>query len=251
LFAAVQRLGYTFTALLFARNEPGSVSARCASMSWEARMHGHRSWAEWWARGSVLLDPNRGNGYVQLGQAIEMGGRMNEAEAIYEEGLRHDPRYHWLHWALGYRILHADRLDDAARHFEPALAARPDEPNFLTSLGGARLEQGRTEEAVRLLERSLELDPTNHATLAELGTARWYQDRFEEAAALLRDSIAHGQRSARVHYLLSSVLGEMSEWLEAQAEINVAVDMDPGNVTYRRWSEEVFSQLSADGQSVR
>lgn len=86
---------------------------------------------------------------------------------------------------LGTALTIAGRLDEAARSFEQALSLRPDYPQARNNLGRVRLEQGRVVEAVRLFEESVRLDPQNPQAWFNLSEAHAARADYDQAIAAL------------------------------------------------------------------
>ena len=87
------------------------------------------------------------------------------------------------------------RLDDAEAHFQQALELDPKFPPALTNLGNVLLERGDAEQAIKLYEEALAIDPNyssaHHnmaAALKKLGHYRPMVQHLKDAQKAFREA---------------------------------------------------------------
>jgi predicted TPR repeat methyltransferase len=103
--------------------------------------------------------------------AYHAQGNLPQAERLYREVLRRDPRAANAHNLLGVLARQRGDVAGALRHTEKALALRPQAPVFLANRGATLAEAGRMPEAVLALRGALATRPDDAVTLRNLGQA--------------------------------------------------------------------------------
>jgi tetratricopeptide (TPR) repeat protein len=94
-----------------------------------------------------------------LGAAMAVESRLDEAIGQFEEALRISPNYVSAHYNLGLALAKKGRLDEAIAHYSEALRLKPEYPEALNSLGVALARQGRIEEAIVRFAAALQINP--------------------------------------------------------------------------------------------
>jgi tetratricopeptide (TPR) repeat protein len=89
--------------------------------------------------------------HVNLGRLLHEQGRLQEAESVYRDGLKHCGADGTLLFNLGVLLEDRDRTKEAAQSYRAALAAAPDLADAHFNLARLCEAQGRRQEAVRHL----------------------------------------------------------------------------------------------------
>jgi len=97
--------------------------------------------------------------YDNLGHALALQGRLDEAIVEYQKALKIKPDGAAIHTHLGISLVQQGRLDEAIVHYQQALEIRPDDATAHGNVGAALAKQGRLAEAIAHLQRALELRP--------------------------------------------------------------------------------------------
>ena len=79
-------------------------------------------------RDSLRLNPDSAPTHYNLGIALSLERKFDEAAAEFREALRVDPDYADAHNNLGAVLTLSGRLDEAAEHYRRAVALRPTTP---------------------------------------------------------------------------------------------------------------------------
>jgi tetratricopeptide (TPR) repeat protein len=124
---------------------------------------------------AVALDPHFVKAHDNLGLSYEALGRYDDAIRSYQEAVRlnreaaaHSP---WPPLNLGLLLSRLDRLDEAEPLFRESVRVEPRFPQGHYQLGTALEKKGRAEEAVKELEEAARLDASYaepHYALARL-----------------------------------------------------------------------------------
>jgi tetratricopeptide (TPR) repeat protein len=141
-----------------------------------------------------------------------------EARALWEGRLAHDPLDPRAHAALAEIDMRAGNTDAAIAHYLTVAARHPDEPEILTNLGALYVASGQYAEAVVRLERALTRSPGLRPARYHLSRALLEQRRFAEVEPHMRALLADEPESVATHLRLAYTLlmqGKLDEgWRE-------------------------------------
>ncbi|BAV63990.1 TPR repeat protein [Sphingobium cloacae] len=139
------------------------------------------------------------------GNALEKGGRWEEARAVLEDALRIAPNEPIILNYLGYaQIERRQNVDQALELLKKASALKPDDPSITDSLGWAQFVTGNVEAAVPVLEKAVVGAPGDPTVNEHLGDALWaagrrYEARYAwKAAATLADGAVADRLAAKM-----------------------------------------------------
>lgn len=173
-------------------------------------------------------------------------GRLQEAEAIYQQILRVQPEHPDCLHLLGVIAQQVGRHDVAVGYITRAIALNPEAAEYHNNIGEAYRAQGRTSEAEAHYQRALALKPDYADARNNLGLLLQSHGRREDAIAHYRlglclqnqgkgeDAIAHYQQALRLnpsfadaHCNIGVVLTEWGRLEEAIAHYRKALALKP------------------------
>jgi predicted TPR repeat methyltransferase len=194
--------------------------------------------------------------------ALHRQGKLDEAEALYQDVLQADPKHaealHYLglvrfqqrRWYdalklarraidaapnsvepyinLGNTCVQLGLVAAAAQAYESAVELWPDHPEAAPRLAAVEKELARLEESVQTHRRALEREPANADHLYALAGAYEKMGRDEESFAILREALAirpHGDAFRRV----GAALCAMGRLDEAVATYDAWLRAEPDN----------------------
>jgi predicted O-linked N-acetylglucosamine transferase (SPINDLY family) len=129
---------------------------------------------------------------LQLALVQHMAGKLDEAEAVYRDVLKREPR------------------NAAAWHL----------------IGVAAGDRGNLAKAIEHIDKAIALEDSNHSFHANLGRMLTLSDRHVEAEAAYRRALA--LKSERAYYdSLGNALGRQEKFAEAEASYLRAIELDP------------------------
>lgn len=182
-------------------------------------------------RRALQIDPLFAYAHSNLGNSLSLLDRKEEALEASREAVRLEPDAASTHSNLGHALTAFGRWDEAIEEFTLAVEIAPKHANSHNSLCRALMLTGRLDEAVAHGELSVELEPQNAMFHNNLGLALHARGQFDEAIERYRKAIelAPGRMEARTN--LSNVLREQGRFEEAIEVGKETLRLDPDNGT--------------------
>lgn len=110
-------------------------------------------------RASVEGRGNSAPAHYNLGTALAVAGKFDEAVTEYERAIALDPEYGVAYSNLGSVLLQLGRAREATTRLEQAVRINPQNAEALNSLSVAYAAEGDIEKALATIERALKLNP--------------------------------------------------------------------------------------------
>ena len=151
---------------------------------------------------AVQLDSNHLRARHNLGAALAVMKRYDEAEAVYQQALAQAPDDRGLHLNLAALYRATGRYEQAVEHYRRVLATKADAAVFL-SLGRVYKRMGATEQAQEAFAAALSGDEVRAQAANELGLIEVRQGALERAV----DYFAMALKAAPDNHLISFNLG--------------------------------------------
>lgn len=166
---------------------------------------------------------------MQIGLEHHRGGRLAEAERIYQSVLQADPNNSGALHLLGVIAYQVGRYDMALDLIGRALLREPSNPNFLNDRGAVLQQLKRHEEALAAFDKALASKPDYADALANRGNALKALARYQEALASYDRAVAINSSNGQVHYNRGNILMELGRREEALAAYDRALAINPGH----------------------
>jgi serine/threonine-protein kinase len=178
-------------------------------------------------RQAIALDPKYAMARYNLGNALKAQGQVEQAIVCYRQAIDLDPKYARTHNNLGTTLATKGQLEEAIVCFHKSIALDPKYATAHSNLGIALKDKGQLEEAIACYRKAVELDPTNPKTHNSLGAALHTKGQREEAIACYRQAIALDSTYVSAHANLGAALKAKGQLEEAIACFHKAVALDP------------------------
>lgn len=175
----------------------------------------------------LRLDPRQPDALYLLGVMALQRGDAGGGAALLDKAVAVAPDFAEAHASRGTALTRLGRHADAVEAYERSLAVRPDHPPTLGGLGVALAELGRFGEAEAAHRRAIALDPRTPAGHTNLGNALRAAGRLEEAAEAHRQAVLLAPGYAEGHNNLALVLQELGRADEAEAAFRRALELKP------------------------
>jgi len=176
---------------------------------------------------AVAHAPHHARAHLHLGTELLDAGRLDEAIAALEEGLRLEPGSVYGHLNLGKAYLQRGDLARALPRLELA-AELEDDPRVQDTLGGALLLAGDAPRALAALERALAANPGFAPTHWRRAEALMALGRREEARAGYARALELDPSFAPAHLALATLLLADGRAAEALMHADAAAALAPG-----------------------
>lgn len=176
----------------------------------------------------VLAQPDALETALMLHQA----GKLEEAEAAYQQALSADPANATARHYLGVVAYQRGQADVAETHIKAALELQPDDVDALANLALVLKAQGRPEEAIAICHRVLGINPQHGATHNNIANLLKSLGRISEALPHYNEAIRLSPNAADLAHNLGIALLEDNQLGAALAPLERAVGLAPKNPDY-------------------
>jgi tetratricopeptide (TPR) repeat protein len=174
---------------------------------------------------AIALRPTNPRPHYDLGIAFRQQGKNDEAITEYEKALELRPQYEKAHNNLGNILLQTGRDDEAVAHFEKALALHPDYAEAHNNLGNALMQKNSVDDAIAHYEQALRIRPAYGEAHSNLGNALFRKNKPDEAIDHYRHALEAGFNRAEVYIGLGDALLEKGDAKQAVIQYKTASDL--------------------------
>ena len=206
----------------------------------DARRRGRLAEAEALYREELRRDPRQSEVTYALAEVLEDAKDLGGAIAALQDGLRHAPDHPQMHHYLGILNGMTKRYRESIVHLQRAVAIKPDYTPAWNNLGNALRSEGRLKEARSAFDAALRLKPDYAIAYLNLSNVLREQGRLGEAEAALRRMLALQPSHRGALIALGGVLRQLDRLDEAADAYRRAIALD-GNaidVHEKLWATE-------------
>ena len=165
-------------------------------------------------------------GYDLFGLAVELQGRLEEAQKVYLKALELDP-------SLKSSIVRIGIVYGKTRNFrlciqklEPNRKEIREDPEAIFYLCQAYLEEGEHAKALSLLEPLERLDREDPGALLSVGKLLVSKELYDAALPLLRKVVARMPESEEAHYSLAFALFKLQNYEPMWPQLDKALSLN-------------------------
>ncbi|NQV98701.1 MAG: tetratricopeptide repeat protein [Rhodospirillales bacterium] len=160
--------------------------------------------------------------------AKHQAGHLAEAEALYKQVLRAEPRHPDALHLLGVVAQQTGRAEKAVELISKAIRVRPDFTQAYSNLGNAQKDLGRLDDAVGSYRRAIELKPDLAQAHFNLGTTLHELADLEGAVASYQAAIAFKPDYVHAYGNMANVLKQLEQFDVARTAYEAAIRISPG-----------------------
>jgi predicted TPR repeat methyltransferase len=164
---------------------------------------------------------------MRTAASLHQTGRLDEAEQLYQQVLRANPRDLDAIYSLGIIHLQSGRLEEAQARLADALKIRPRFPEALCSRGIALMQLRRREEALACFDQALAIMPNFVEALSSRATALLEMNRLDQALVAFDSVLAIDPRHAISWNNRGNTFVAMRRLEEAVASFDKALALKP------------------------
>lgn len=173
--------------------------------------------------------PTSKRAHNNLGTALFVADRNEEASAAFQRAIALDPHYASALVNLGRVQLQSAQSVAAEKNFSTALAIEPANPDALFGLGFALASKNRLPEAILHYREAIRLQPSASDYRLKLAQALFRAHEPAEAIAEFRELIRIAPALVEAHSGLGTVLASQGEFAEAERELNESLRLNPSD----------------------
>jgi len=166
-------------------------------------------------------------GALQSAIAHHQNGRLQQAEALYQQILQVNPKQPDALHLLGLIEHQQGKSQSALARIQKAVELRPRDVVFRFNLANMYLDLKLLDQAIASYRKALQLQPGVLAILLGLRTALLAQNRDEEAIAVHRQILAIDPNRANIHFDLANLLRDQGQLEEAIAVFKKSIALNP------------------------
>lgn len=188
----------------------------------------------------VRLKPEMVEAQLQLGMALSMDGRIEEAGRVLDDALRREPNTPRVLHARALAYLKQGQAGKALELLDKALAQRKDyaaavvaRGDALQALGRSEQALGRSEQALDAYQRAIAMAPGSSLPHALMAQTLAHLKRPAEAEKAYREALRIDPDNIRIANNLAVLLANQKTSLdEALSLAKRAADKEPGRSTF-------------------
>lgn len=167
---------------------------------------------------------------LRLALREHQSGRLPQAEQMYRQILRLDPRHADALHLLGVVEHQTGRHEAAVDSIRRAIASNRRVAAFHANLGTAYHALGKLDEAVESYRCALGIEPANAESHNNLGNTLKAQGKIDEAIASYQRALGINPQYAKAHYNLANALAGQRRFDEAVVGYRRVLEIAPGFV---------------------
>ncbi len=175
----------------------------------------------------LTLTPDAVSLHNNLGTALQLQGKLDEAISHYRQVLRLSPNYAKTHDNLGIALYTQGKLDEAISHYRQALQIESNCAETHCNLGIALKSQGKLDEAIDHYHQALHIKPNYAKAHNNLGNVLSKQGKLDEAISHYHQALHIKPNYANAHNNLGNALSTQGKLDEAISHYHQALHIKP------------------------
>jgi tetratricopeptide (TPR) repeat protein len=178
----------------------------------------------------VKQNPKDAFAQLNLGQLLELSGKLPEAEAVLQRALIVNPKVPELYLLLS-QVLHKigpRELQRAVHAAQEAVKYKPDYEDALLKLADLyRHNTSTLEKAEETLHRLIKLNPKHPSAHGLLGVIYLNSKRYKQAEETVHNSLESNQNNPAGYTNLSIIQSQLGKLGEAETNVRKAIALMP------------------------
>ncbi len=173
------------------------------------------------------LLPNDAGVQMNLGNALQDAGQLDEAVQSYQRALAIKPTFAEAHNNLGATFATLGQLEESVASYRRAVQIKPDFAAAHNGLGGVLRDLGQLDEAVASYRRAIKVQPNYAEAHNNLGVTLRDLGQFDQAMMSYRQVLKIQPDYAAVHSNLGVVLRDLGRLEDAISSFHQALAIQP------------------------
>ena len=183
-------------------------------------------------RKALAANPSDGRAAYYLGNVLASKNRNEEALSAWRDAVRLDPGNIVAHRNLGRALWITDKKEDAVAQYQQAISGAPEDHQLYVEIGNLLAEMGAQERRIKVLESAPAAARTHTPFIQSLASAYVDVKRFADASTLLANNTftsGEGEDAAlglyrKAHLGLAREYQQAGNHLKAAAEFAEATE---------------------------
>jgi predicted TPR repeat methyltransferase/lipoprotein NlpI len=200
---------------------------------------------------AISLRPAVAEPYCNLGKALGVLNRFEEALASYEKAIALQPNYAEAYYSRGNTLANLNRYAEALTSYDKAIALNPTYAPAFNNRGNLLSDLGRFEDAILNFDQAIALQPDFSQAYNNRGTALSQLRRYEDAVSSFKMAISYSPINANAHNNLGNVFYEVKRHKDAITSYDNALATEPQFAEAWVGRGNAFSALELFDEAVR
>jgi Tfp pilus assembly protein PilF len=176
---------------------------------------------------ALRSDPNYAKVYINLGQLFTSKSKLDEAKKNYERAIQLDPNIGETHSGYAYVLERPARPEEARTEYETAIRLSPKSAILIYAYAAFLDQRGELDAAIAQYQRALDVDPNLVDAHSELATALLSKGDFQRAEAHFVEATRLSPKRADIHSNFGSLLLQEGRTSQAILQYEEALRLDP------------------------
>jgi protein O-GlcNAc transferase len=181
---------------------------------------------------ALRINPNCAEAYFNLGLLYHDIGQVDDAIANYQRYIQFNQNDADVYLNLGHAFQLKGQIDEATLHYLKASQLNPNDPEVHNNLGTLFLSKRQFDEAIKYFEKAVQLDPDFAGAYSNLGNVFRRQGNLAKAMESCQISLNKDSASAKTYNNLGIVLKDMGKLNDAEASFKNALKIQPDSPSY-------------------
>jgi Tfp pilus assembly protein PilF len=164
---------------------------------------------------ALQMDPRLDRVRYKVGSLFLERGMVKEAQAEFQEIVKHQPDSASAYDGLGRASFHLREFEEAEKYFNQSLKLNPASWQTCNGLGILYDRQGRAEDAIQQFEKAISLRPNDPQLYNNLGMSLLRSDENEKAVRAFTEALKAGEPHPKVYNNLALALCRLGRYPEA------------------------------------
>ena len=180
---------------------------------------------------ALEIYPNYAMAYFNIGCALAKKGQVDQAIAHYEKALKIDPNYVQAQCNLGFALFTKGQVDESIATFNNVLVKDPDLAEAHYNLGIALIKKGNLDEAKEHFQKTLEIDPRHEGALNNLGAIFFQRGQWDAAIGQFQKAIEVNPDDADTHSNLGLAFFQKGQLDQAIDQFQAVFKINPNDAS--------------------
>ena len=178
---------------------------------------------------TLRLNPRFAEAESNLGDALRQTGRPLDAVRHYERAFALQPNFAETHNGWGIALVALDRGDEALGHFLAAVRLKPNFASAQFNAGLCLAKAGKTAEAIPHFQQAVQARPDYAEAELSWGIALALTQRLPEAVPHFENALHREPKSVRFQVTYGRALADARRHADAIAHYQSALELDPNS----------------------